>query len=65
MQPFISGKPYNIGMGLGLHIANEMMNAMKGKLMFLDENEIELPKYAKINQINKAIIAMCFPKEKK
>ena len=65
IQPFISGKPYNIGMGLGLHIANEMMNAMKGKLMFLDENEIELPKYAKINQINKAIIAMCFPKEKK
>ena len=52
-------------MGLGLYIANEMMNAMKGKLMFLDENEIELPKYAKDNQINKAIIAMCFPKEKK
>ena len=36
VQPFISGKPHNIGMGLGLHIANEMMNAMKGKLMFLD-----------------------------
>ena len=65
VQPFISGKPHNIGMGLGLHIANEMMNAMKGKLMFLDEYDIELPNYANNNQINKAIIALCFPKEKK
>ncbi len=65
VQPFMSGKPYNIGMGLGLHIANEMMNAMKGKLLFLEENDIELPKYVKDNQINKAIIALCFPKEKK
>jgi len=64
VQPFISGKPHNLGMGLGLHIANEMMNAMKGKLMFLDEYDIELPKYAKDNKINKAIIALCFPKEK-
>lgn len=65
VQPFITGKPYNVGMGLGLHIANEMMNAMKGKLLFLDENDIELPKYIKDNQIDKAIIALCFPKEKK
>lgn len=64
VQPFISGKPHNLGMGLGLHIANEMMNAMKGKLMFLDEYDIELPKYAKDNKINKAIIALCFPKGK-
>lgn len=63
VQPFITGKPYNVGMGLGLHIANEMMNAMKGKLLFLDENDIELPRYIKDNQINKAIIALCFPKE--
>ncbi|QKS92261.1 ATP-binding protein [Treponema phagedenis] len=63
VQPFITGKPYNIGMGLGLHIVNEMMNAMKGKLLFLDENDIELPKYIKDNQIDKAIIALCFPRK--
>ena len=33
--------------------------------MFLDEYDIELPKYAKDNKINKAIIALCFLKEKK
>lgn len=65
VQPFITGKPNNIGMGLGLHIANEMMHAMNGLLLFLDENDIELPIYAKDNRINKAIIALCFPKEKR
>ncbi len=65
VQPFITGKPHNIGMGLGLHIADEMMRAMKGKLLFLDKDEIVLPKTVWQNEINKAIIALCFPKEKK
>ena len=65
IKPFITGKPNNIGMGLGLHIVNEMMHEMKGKLLFLDEHEIDLPGYAKDNKINKAIIALCFPKTKK
>lgn len=65
VQPFITGKPHNIGMGLGLHIADEMMKAMKGKLLFLDKDEIVLPKAVGQNEINKAIIALCFPKEKK
>lgn len=65
VQPFITGKPHNIGMGLGLHIADEMMRAMKGQLLFLDKNEIILPKIARENQIESAIIALCFPKEKK
>jgi C4-dicarboxylate-specific signal transduction histidine kinase len=30
IEPFITGKPHNIGSGLGLHVANEMMKAMKG-----------------------------------
>jgi signal transduction histidine kinase len=64
VQPFITGKPHNIGMGLGLHIANEMMRAMKGQLLFLDKNEAELPKIIRENQIESAIIALCFPKEK-
>ena len=33
VKPFMTGKPNNIGMGLGLHIANEMMHAMNGKLL--------------------------------
>lgn len=65
VQPFITGKPHNIGMGLGLHIADEMMRAMKGQLLFLDKNEIVLPKIVRENQIESAIVALCFPKEKK
>lgn len=65
IQPFITGKPHNIGMGLGLHIANEMMLAMKGQLLFLDKNEVILPNIVRENQIESAIIALCFPKEKK
>lgn len=65
IQPFITGKPHNIGMGLGLHIANEMMRAMKGQLLFLDKNDIFRPKIVQQNEIDKAIVALCFPKEKK
>jgi len=65
IQPFITGKPHNIGMGLGLHIANEMMQAMKGQLLFLDKDEIVFPKIIRESQIANAIIALCFPKEKK
>ena len=62
LRPFITGKPLNTGMGLGLHIAHEVMQAMKGKLLILDANEIDLPDTAKKYQINKAVVALCFPK---
>ena len=62
LRPFITGKPLNTGMGLGLHIAHEVMQAMKGKLLIMDENEINLPDTAKKYQIDKAIVALCFPK---
>lgn len=66
IKPFMTGKPHNIGSGLGLHVANEMMNAMKGKLLFIpDENEIEFPEIVKKNKTVKAIIALCFPLQKK
>ena len=66
VEPFQTGKPHNIGSGLGLHVAKEMMSAMKGKLLLIsDENEIDFPKSIKENNVNKAIIALCFPKEKK
>lgn len=62
LRPFITGKPLNTGMGLGLHIAHEVMQAMKGKLLILDANGMDLPETAKKYQINKAIVALCFPK---
>lgn len=65
IKPFITGKPHNIGSGLGLHVANEMMNAMKGKLIFLNKNDILLPQNTVYCKADMAIIALCFPKEKK
>jgi len=65
IEPFITGKPHNIGSGLGLHIADEMMKALKGKLIFLEEDDIKLPKNVISNKINKSIIALCFSTKKK
>lgn len=62
IEPFITGKPLNTGMGLGLHIANEVMKEMKGKLLILNKNEVDLPDKAKSLGIDKAIVALCFPK---
>lgn len=64
IKPFITGKPHNIGSGLGLHVATEMMKGMKGHLLFLDKYEINLPRYIYDQEVDKAIIAICFPKEK-
>ena len=61
VKPFISGKPDNMGMGIGLHIANEMMNEMKGKLVFYEKEDIQLPKATLDAGATKAVIALCFP----
>ena len=61
VKPFISGKPDNIGMGIGLHVANEMMNEMKGKLVFYEKEDIQLPTKIIDAGATKAIIALCFP----
>ena len=41
IKPFISDKPG--GMGLGLHLASEVMNGQKGRLLFPDEYDFEMP----------------------
>lgn len=64
IKPFMTGKPHNIGSGLGLHVASEMMKGMKGQLLFLDKYDINYPTIFKDNQVDKAIIALCFPTEK-
>ncbi|RYE58976.1 MAG: sensor histidine kinase [Sphingobacteriales bacterium] len=61
IKPFMTGKPHNIGSGLGLHVANEMMISMKGRLEFLDKNEIQFPSIITSNNATKAIVALCFP----
>lgn len=40
-EPFVSAKPG--GMGLGLHIAKEIMEAQGGRLNFPDEGDFEIP----------------------
>lgn len=64
VKPFISGKPNNAGMGIGLHLANELMNEMKGKLAFYEKDDLELPDEVVRVGATKAIVALCFPTEK-
>lgn len=64
IKPFMTGKPHNIGSGLGLHVGTEMMKGMKGQLIFLDKYDINFPTVIVDNKVDKAIIAICFPKEK-
>jgi signal transduction histidine kinase len=55
-EPFVSAKPG--GIGLGLHIANEIMVAQKGKLSFPDWGDFEIPDEFKTG----ALIAFSFKK---
>jgi len=56
IEPFVSSKPG--GMGLGLHIASEIMLAQGGKLSFPDFDDFELPQEFKSG----AILAFTFKK---
>lgn len=42
-EPFVTGKKNGAGMGLGLHIASEVLSAQGGKISFPDPDEYELP----------------------
>jgi nitrogen fixation/metabolism regulation signal transduction histidine kinase len=55
-EPFVSAKPG--GMGLGLHIANEIMIAQGGKLSFPDWGDFEMAEEFK----DGAILAFAFKK---
>ncbi len=52
-QPFFTRKPD--GMGLGLHITNEIMKAHGGKILILGKGDVELPR-----GIDGAIVALVF-----
>lgn len=64
MEPFVTDKPLGMGMGLGLHITHEVMNAMNGELKILDKDDLDLPFTVKNKGIDKALVALCFPKAK-
>ncbi|MHB0988424.1 MAG: ATP-binding protein [Bellilinea sp.] len=53
IEPFISRKPD--GMGLGLYIANQVMAAQGGKLLFPQPGDVSLPK-----AFNGAVVALVF-----
>jgi signal transduction histidine kinase len=55
-EPFFTRKP--TGMGLGLHIAGEVMKQHKGNLQFPDADEVGLPP-----EYTGAVLAMQFPKQ--
>ncbi len=52
-EPFISRKPD--GMGLGLHIAREVMKAQGGSLVFPDKGDVDLPR-----GFDGAVVALSF-----
>jgi signal transduction histidine kinase len=56
VEPFVTRKPD--GMGLGLHIANEVMKQHKGQLAFLSKGDVTLPK-----EFTGAALLLEFPKE--
>ena len=56
VEPFLSTKPD--GMGLGLHVADEVMKAHGGRLFFPEANDIELPA-----GIDGATVALIFKSE--
>ncbi|WP_299684810.1 ATP-binding protein [uncultured Dokdonia sp.] len=55
-EPFVSAK--SGGMGLGLHITSEIMEAQKGKLLFPEMNDFIIPE----EYINGATVVLSFKK---
>lgn len=56
VEPFISNKPD--GMGLGLHLADEVMKAHGGRLHFPEQDETTLPQ-----GLDGAVVALIFDEE--
>ena len=57
IEPFISRKPD--GMGLGLHIASEVMKAQGGELVFPDRGDTKIPE-----EFDGAVIGLSFKEQK-
>ena len=57
VEPFVSFKPG--GMGIGLHLTDQIMKALGGRLLFPDPDMFDMPEPFKAG----AIVALAFPKE--
>lgn len=62
VRAFVSGKPLNAGMGFGLYITHETMKQLNGHMDILSNCDIELPSKIVGKGIDKAIVALSFPK---
>ena len=62
VRAFVSGKPLNTGMGFGLYITHETMKQLNGHMDILSNCDIELPSKIVDKGIDKAIVALSFPK---
>ncbi|MBR2468533.1 MAG: sensor histidine kinase [Fibrobacter sp.] len=62
VEPFVSGKPDNMGTGLGLYVCHEFVKSMDGKMEFCNINDYKLPAEIKKSNATRAIIALSFPK---
>lgn len=62
VRAFVSGKPLNVGMGFGLYITHETMKQLNGHMDILSNCDIELPSKIVDKGIDKAIVALSFPK---
>lgn len=60
VRPFVSGKPLNSGMGLGLYISQETMHQMKGKLLIQQNEEFNVTDIFKDSELNHTVVALCF-----
>jgi anti-sigma regulatory factor (Ser/Thr protein kinase) len=63
VKPFVSTKPYSIGSGLGLYIADELMRGMKGSLSFPDFDDVS-EYFDDVTLRSGAIVALNFKKIK-
>lgn len=61
VRPFVSGKPLNEGMGLGLYISLQTMRQMNGKLLIQQNNEFDVENLFKEQELNRSVVALCFP----
>lgn len=60
VRPFVSGKPLNEGMGLGLYISLQTMRQMNGKLLIQQNNEFDVENLFKEQELNRSVVALCF-----
>lgn len=61
VRPFVSGKPLNEGMGLGLYISLQTVRQMNGKLLIQQNNEFDVENLFKEQDLDRSVVALCFP----